>query len=85
MDTVAFEGVNFELTDEQKMLQKMAREFTAAEIIPKAEHYDRTAEFPADIIEKARRIGLVNVNVPEQYGGSGAGVLDGCIGGEELG
>ncbi len=84
MDRVAFEGVNFQLTDEQLMLQKMAREFTAAEIIPKAEHYDRTSEFPADIIEKGRRIGLVNLNIPEAYGGSGASVLDEVIVGEEL-
>ncbi len=84
MDKVAFEGVNFELTGEQKMLQKMARDFAAAEIIPKAEHFDRTAEFPIDIIKKGQQIGLVNLNIPEEYGGPGASVLDECIAGEEL-
>jgi len=84
MDKVAFEGVNFELSEEQKMLQKMARDFAAAEIIPKAEHFDRTAEFPIDIINKGRQIGLVNLNIPEEYGGPGAKVLDEAIVNEEL-
>ncbi|MFN8450656.1 MAG: acyl-CoA dehydrogenase family protein [Anaerolineae bacterium] len=84
VDRVAFEGVNLELTDEQQMLQKMARDFTAQEIIPKAEHYDRTAEFPMDIIKKGQEIGLVNLNIPEEYGGPGAKVLDECVAGEEL-
>ena len=77
-------GLNFELTEEQQMLQKMARDFAAQEIIPVAAHFDETAEFPIDIIDKGRRIGLVNLNIPEEYGGPGASVLDECIVGEEL-
>ncbi len=77
-------GLNFELTEEQQMLQKMARDFAAQEIIPQAAHFDQTAEFPIDIIDKGRRIGLVNLNIPEEYGGPGASVLDECIVGEEL-
>jgi acyl-CoA dehydrogenase len=77
-------GVSFELSDEQKMLQKMARDFAAEEIIPAAEHYDRSAEFPLDIIRKAQQTGLVGLNIPEAYGGAGAGVLDECIVAEEL-
>ena len=77
-------GLNFELTEEQQMLQKMARDFAAQEIIPVAAHFDETAEFPIDIINKGRRIGLVNLNIPEEYGGPGASVLDECIVGEEL-
>ena len=77
-------GIAFELTEEQQMLQQLARDFTAKEIIPKAEHYDRTAEFPIDIIEKGRRAGLVNLNIPLDYGGAGASVLEECVVGEEL-
>jgi acyl-CoA dehydrogenase len=77
-------GIAFELTDEQQMLQQLARDFTAKEIIPKAEHYDRTAEFPIDIIEKGRRAGLVNLNIPIEYGGAGANVLEECVVAEEL-
>ncbi|HRF97626.1 MAG TPA: acyl-CoA dehydrogenase family protein, partial [Aggregatilineales bacterium] len=54
------------------------------EIIPVAEHYDRDAIFPKDIFEKARRIGLVNMNIPEAYGGVGASVFEECLVSEEM-
>ncbi|MDZ4771393.1 MAG: acyl-CoA dehydrogenase family protein [Chloroflexota bacterium] len=77
-------GVAFGLSDEQKQLQKMAREFAAREIIPTAEHYDKTAEFPIEIINKGREVGLVNLNIPLEYGGPGASVLEEAIVAEEL-
>lgn len=77
-------GVSFELSEEQKQLQKMARDFTAKEITPVAEHFDKTAEFPIDIINKGREIGLVNLNIPLDYGGPGASVLEEAIVAEEL-
>jgi len=77
-------GISFELTDEQKMLQKMAREFTEKEITPVAEHFDRTATFPIDIINKGRDLGLVNLNIPFEYGGPGASVFEECLVAEEL-
>lgn len=84
VQSLATNGVSFDLSDEQKMLQKMARDFAADAIIPAAEHYDRTAEFPLPIIEKARQIGLVGINVPEAYGGAGASVFDEALVMEEL-
>lgn len=84
MEKTAVAGLNFELSEEQKQLQKMARDFAAREIIPVAEHYDRTAEFPIDVITKGREVGLVNLNIPLDYGGPGASVLEECIVGEEL-
>lgn len=84
MVQTAVSGINFELNEEQKQLQKMARDFAAREITPVAEHYDQTAEFPIDIINKGREIGLVNLNIPLEYGGPGASVLEECIVGEEL-
>lgn len=84
MEHTAVQGLSFELSEEQKQLQKMARDFAAKEIIPAAEHYDRTAEFPIDIINKGREIGLVNLNIPIEYGGPGATVLEECIVSEEL-
>lgn len=76
--------LQLELTGDHKMLQDLARDFTRKEIIPKAEHYDRTGEWPWEIFNKARQAGLVNVNIPEEYGGIGASVLDECIINEEL-
>ena len=79
------QGVNFDLTDEQQMLQKMARDFTAKEIIPKAAEYDENATFPQDIFDKAREIGLANMNVPEDFGGMGASLMEEVLVAEELG
>lgn len=77
-------GLYFELSNDQRMLQELARDFTRKEIIPKAEHYDRTGEWPWEIFNKAREVGLVNLNIPEEYGGMGASVLEECIVGEEM-
>jgi acyl-CoA dehydrogenase len=85
VQTMVNAGVGFELTEEQKMLQKMAREFTAAEITPVAAEYDEHAKFPEDIFHKARELGIVNMNIPSEYGGVGATVLEECIVGEEVG
>lgn len=78
-------GVSFELTDEQKMLQKMSREFTAKEIIPVAAEYDEHCTFPEGIFHQARELGLVNMNIPVEYGGVGASVFEECLVAEELG
>jgi acyl-CoA dehydrogenase len=78
-------GISFALTEEQTMLQKMARDFTAREIIPVAAEYDEHAKFPFDIFKKLRDVGLVNMNIPEAYGGMGASLIDECIVAEELG
>lgn len=77
-------GLHYELSNDLKMLQDLARDFTRKEITPKAEHYDRTGEWPWEIFNKAREVGLVNLNVPEEYGGLGASVLEECIVGGEM-
>ena len=77
-------GLQYELTGDQKMLQSLARDLAKNEIIPRAEHYDKTGEWPWEIWQKARKAGLVNLNIPEEYGGGGASVLEECIVGEEL-
>jgi acyl-CoA dehydrogenase len=74
----------FELSDDLKMLRDLARDFAQKEILPKAAHYDESGEWPWDIFQKARKVGLVNLNVPEAYGGMGASVMEECIVGEEL-
>lgn len=78
-------GVSFMLTDEQVMLQKMARDFTANEIIPVAAEFDEHATFPEEIFHKARELGIVNMNLPEDYGGVGATAFEECLVAEELG
>jgi alkylation response protein AidB-like acyl-CoA dehydrogenase len=63
--------MNFELTDEQQMIQAAAREFAQNEIAPVAATYDASGEFPVDTIRKAGELGFMSVEVPEEYGGAG--------------
>jgi acyl-CoA dehydrogenase len=79
------DGINFALTEEQRMLQSLARDFSRSEIAPVAEHYDQTAEFPIPVIEKARAAGLINSNIPIDYGGGGASLIEECLICEEIG
>src|SRR6202171_5291902 len=76
--------VEFTLTDEQKNLREMAHDFAVKEIRPVAWEYDRDGTWPQHIIEKAWDVGLMNSHIPEEYGGAGAGFLDGCVIEEEL-
>lgn len=76
--------IDFELTDDQLAFQKLAREFAAREIAPKAAHHDETGEFPWDICKKAWETGLMNTHIPAEYGGLGLSVLDGCLIAEEV-
>lgn len=76
--------IGFALSEEQKMLQGLARDFARNTVAPVAEHYDQIAEFPLPIIQKAREAGLLNMNIPLEYGGGGATVLEECIAGEEI-
>jgi len=84
MTKVQAGGVSFQLTEEQKMLQKMARDFTASEIIPVAADYDEHATFPEDIFHKARELGIVNMNIPAEYGGVGASPFEEVLVAEEI-
>lgn len=77
-------SISFELSDEQKEFQDVARKFTREEIIPVAAKYDKSGEYPWDIIKKAHAIGLLNGHIPQEVGGLGLDVLTGCIIAEEL-
>src|SRR3970282_2388205 len=65
-------------------LRDLAHEFAAKEIRPKAAAYDEHSTHPADIVAKAHEVGLMNVHVPEEYGGAGLPVFEGMLVGEEL-
>jgi acyl-CoA dehydrogenase len=76
--------IDFSLSPEQKEYQALARDFCQKEVIPKAAYHDETGEYPMDIIKKAWDAGLSNTHVPEEYGGLGLHVVDGCIISEEI-
>jgi len=75
---------SFDLTEEQRELQKLAREFADKEIVPKAVHHDETGEFPREICRKAWELGLMNSHIPEECDGLGLGVFEGCLISEEI-
>jgi len=72
-------GLNFTFTPEQQEFLDLAENFTKNEIIPVAAEYDRTGEYPWEVIKKAHATGLMNLHIPEKYGGMGLGTLDGCL------
>ena len=76
--------MNLELTMEQKMIQKMVREFTENEVKPIAAETDRTAQYPAETIDQLFRYGVLGMCVPKEYGGAGADVLSAALAVEEL-
>ncbi len=76
--------IDFSLSDEQKELQILSRDFALKEIRPVAHKYDDTGEFPMDILKKGWEIGLLNATVPDNYGGSGLGAVDASIVAEEI-
>jgi short-chain 2-methylacyl-CoA dehydrogenase len=74
----------FDLTDEQREIQRLARDFADGEIRPIAEEIDREKRFPLDVIKKAGEIGLMGIPYSEEYGGGGAGYLAYALAIEEL-
>jgi acyl-CoA dehydrogenase len=75
---------DFSLTPEQESLRDLARKFARTEMAPHAAECDRVSRFPEEIYRKAFDLGLLNLNVPPEYGGSGLGLFDQCLIVEEL-
>jgi len=76
--------MNFDLSDEQKLLRDTVREFALAEVKPVAEELDRTKSFPYEIVEKLGGLGLMGIPFPQEYGGGGADTLSYVLAVEEL-
>jgi acyl-CoA dehydrogenase len=77
-------SVSFSLTEEQKMIQQLARDFARNEIAPVAEHYDKSHEFAWPVVKKAQEMGLTAMTVPEKYGGLGLSLFEEILVSEEL-
>jgi alkylation response protein AidB-like acyl-CoA dehydrogenase len=76
--------VDFELTQDQREIQALTRDFAGAEIDPHAAEWDREHHFPRDLFSKLAELGLMGVCVPEEYGGAGADFLSYILVLEEL-
>jgi len=64
--------MNLELTEEQQMIQALAREFAEKEVKPVAGQLDQEARFPHETVKRMGELGFMGIAVPEEYGGSGA-------------
>ena len=76
--------IDFGLSEEQQQFRDLAHEFAEKEIAPNAAHHDVTGEYPREICKKAWELGLMNTHIPEEYGGLGLGVLEGCLISEQV-
>ena len=76
--------MNYYLTEEQKMIKQLARQIAEERIKPVREHYDRTGEFPWEIVEVLAKSDMFRVFIPEEYDGLGGGVFEMALVTEEL-
>src|SRR3954452_14046632 len=77
--------MNFDLTDEQKNIQRLARDFAQQQVKPVAEELDRTKSLPYEIVAKLAELGLLGMPFPDEYGGAGADNFSYARAIEELG
>ncbi len=76
--------MNWSLTDDQRMVRDMVREFVAAEVTPNAAEWDRDKRFPTEVFEKLGELGLFGMTVDEDNGGAGLDLTGYCLVLEEL-
>jgi acyl-CoA dehydrogenase len=77
--------ISFELSEDQQLLRDTAHKFAEKEMRPVAAKYDKSGEFPWDVMQKAFDSGLMNAVIPEEYGGAGLSHMDDAIISEEFG
>ncbi|KNC48897.1 acyl-coa dehydrogenase [Thecamonas trahens ATCC 50062] len=76
--------LDFALSEEQRALDDMSKQFAREVIIPVAAEHDQTGEYPWEVIKQAHALGLMNPHIPEAYGGLGLGGVESCIIAENL-
>lgn len=77
--------MNFELTEEQKILRDMVREFAEKEILPQVKSLEENHEFPREILKKLGELGIMGMTIPAEYGGTKTDYLSFVLALEELG
>ncbi len=77
-------GINFTMSENQRMVRDLARDFTEKEIKPYVMKYDESQDFPKEIFEKLGEVGFLGAIFPEEYGGSDMSTLDFAVMMEEI-
>ena len=67
--------MNFELPESHRLLAGTVREFCDREVTPHARSWDEAERFPAELVPKLARLGLLGIRIPEEYGGAGMDTL----------
>lgn len=78
-------AVSFALTEEQRELQRVVRQFARGKVAPRAEEFNRNVEVPLDLLDEMAAMGLFGLPFPEEYGGMGGTYFDLCLAIEEIG
>lgn len=76
--------MNFDLTNEQRSIRDVVREFAQSEIAPRAAHYDETGAFPYDLVAGMASLGLFALPFPIEIGGAGGDFVSYCLAMEEI-
>jgi butyryl-CoA dehydrogenase len=76
--------MDFDLTEDQKMLKTMVQDFAARELEPIAAEIDEEARFPAESVKRMAELGLMGLGIPEEYGGAGSGETELALAIEEI-
>ena len=76
--------MDFDLSDDHRLIQQTVRDFARQEVAPVAEELDRTKAFPYEIVRKLGELGLMGIPFPEEYGGGGGDTLAYALAVEEL-
>ncbi|MBI2845850.1 MAG: acyl-CoA dehydrogenase [Chloroflexi bacterium] len=76
--------MDFELTEEQRMIRDLARDFATEVLAPQAAHFDETEEYPQENLKKMGELGLMALTIPQEYGGIGADTVGYVLALEEI-
>ncbi|HJZ11592.1 MAG TPA: acyl-CoA dehydrogenase family protein, partial [Acidobacteriota bacterium] len=76
--------MNFDYTEEQRMIRDMVRDFAESEIRPRIQEIDYDGVFPRDLVRKMGELGLMGLTITEEYGGAGADQIAYSLAVEEL-
>ena len=68
--------MNFDITEDQSMIEQMVKDFAEKEIRPNVMKWDESQDFPVELFKKAGELGLMGVLVPEEFGGAGLGYFE---------
>src|SRR5258708_21419659 len=77
-------NTQLDLTDEQRAVRDLARDFCEAEVLPSAAGWDERHQFPYEAVAKRGEVGFFGLSIPEEWGGSGADFTSLCLAIEEL-